>query len=241
VSVTLLLMYLVSAQPSPMPADSSALVRTNLFLGHWEGVSLANEGSRYHFTFLQSSNEIKGVCWTTLVSEHLQAWDVVKASSTDSRVQGWMEPHSRRTSIAHHFSGRLIDSTTAEVRVQFADAAEEVILHRTARGIDCLSEASTNLLTFLEPQRDTAEIRKFKHQEAVFFLVFRSTNAPLHNPPYWPATPPVYIFNKNGGLVDWCCEQSSGQTFLAKWHSAATSTAVNVKEVRKFLTKPSDR
>ena len=95
----------------------------------------------------------------------------------------------------------------------------------------------TNLIAFLEARPQSAEIRKFVHNEKVHLEVI---GEPFQSALSVPSGPPAYIFNESGALVDWCRDLGDQPSFVAKWGGFSNATPISVEEAKQ-LVKANER
>jgi hypothetical protein len=98
------------------------------FVGKWEGKSKL--GTYYMFSFL-GSNVTHWTCRTELFSKQIETWKISGPTVSNNSIKGWIENSAFATNfpISVYFSGVLI-TNTCRMRIEFADAAEEVLLRR---------------------------------------------------------------------------------------------------------------
>ena len=91
---------------------------------------------------------------------------------------------------------------------------------------------ATNLVTFLGAGPEFIEIRKFIFNEKPHLEII---GRPYQSALSVPSGPPLYVFDENGVLVDWCRDSGDQPSFAKKWGGFRNATIINIEDAKQLV------
>jgi len=92
--------------------------------------------------------------------------------------------------------------------------------------------SATNLVSFLRIEPQPRVIRKFSYNGRTHLEILGNAAAPGLS---LPSSPPAYIFDQQGRLLDWASDPGDNPSFAAKWGGFSNATPMSVDELKNLI------
>lgn len=90
----------------------------------------------------------------------------------------------------------------------------------------------TTLAAFLDARPQVSLIRRFHHDGKLHVKVIGKTYG---SPLCLPSSPPAYVFDEQGHLVDWVQDSGDAPGFVDKWGGFSNATVITAEEARQLM------